>query len=246
MLGHRLEDLIALDKQNYDQIATTLNDPEKQRELLLQDEEEHFLDEACVNPRGNDCPPALKLIACVLLYEITAFLRETYPTIPKSSKAAAKEKNAPWGERQFGTRNLEPSRRWSMALSSMGQSQTSAQSLQSIAGNEPGQVERKISFVLHEPDNESEASSNTTLTLHGDESLGKIKLKLFVERIMCNTRLTGIQRRAAPVRPFLLRRGTSGAPTSSSFKRPSLKLRRGTKDGKELETDCNEFEVCCL
>lgn len=33
-----------------------------------------------------------------------------------------------------------------------------------------GQTERKISFVLHEPDNESEGSSNTTLTVHGEEN----------------------------------------------------------------------------
>lgn len=70
-----------------------------------------------------------------------------------------------------------------MALSSMGHSQTSAQSLQSIAGDrDPSesftilifvflieshildQAERKISFVLHEPD-ESEGSSNTTMTM---------------------------------------------------------------------------------
>lgn len=49
----------------------------------------------------------------------------------------------------------------------MGHSQTSAQSLQSIAG---GDTERKISFVLHEPDNESENSSNTTVTMQGEES----------------------------------------------------------------------------
>jgi len=63
-----------------------------------------------------------------------------------------------------------------MALSSMGHSQTSAQSLQSIAaGNDvAGQTERKISFVLHEPDNESENSSNTTLTKEGEE--GKFSL----------------------------------------------------------------------
>lgn len=61
----------------------------------------------------------------------------------------------------------EANRRWSMALSSMGHSQTSAQSLQSIAG---GDTERKISFVLHEPDNESEGSSNTTVTMQGEEN----------------------------------------------------------------------------
>lgn len=49
----------------------------------------------------------------------------------------------------------------------MGHSQTSAQSLQSITG---GDTERKISFVLHEPDNESEGSSNTTVTMQGEEN----------------------------------------------------------------------------
>lgn len=47
-----------------------------------------------------------------------------------------------------------------MALSSMGHSQASAQSLQSIAG---GDTERKISFVLHEPENVS-GGSNVTVS----------------------------------------------------------------------------------
>jgi hypothetical protein len=49
------------------------------------------------------------------------------------------------------------------------------------------------------------------------------------------------RRPVATVRPFLLRRGTATNPTGGSFKRRSLKLRRNTKDGKDLETDC-EFE----
>lgn len=117
---------------------------------------------ASVNPNGGSCPPALRLIACLVLYEITAFLRETYQTIPKTSKMSTKEKTAPW-EKIY----REANRRWSMALSSMGHSQTSAQSLQSIAG---GDNERKISFVLHEPDNESDNSSNTTVTMQGEEN----------------------------------------------------------------------------
>lgn len=48
-----------------------------------------------------------------------------------------------------------------MALSSMGHSQASAQSLQSIAGAE---TERKISFVLHEPENVS-GGSNVTVSM---------------------------------------------------------------------------------
>lgn len=55
----------------------------------------------------------------------------------------------------------EANRRWSMALSSMGHSQASAQSLQSIAGAE---TERKISFVLHEPENVS-GGSNVTVSI---------------------------------------------------------------------------------
>lgn len=88
--------MIAVEKQSFDQISASINDPEKQKELLLQDEEEDFLDEACVNPHGNDCPLALKLVACVLLHEITSFLRETYQTLPKASKLSTKEKPAPW------------------------------------------------------------------------------------------------------------------------------------------------------
>lgn len=53
--------------------------------------------------------------------------------------------------------------------------------------------------------------------------------------------IAGIQQRRpiANVRPFLLRRGTQAQPTAGgSFKRRSLKLRRGTKESKDLETDC--------
>ena len=213
-LGARLEEMIQTEKQSFETVNLIINDPEKQRRLLQQDEEEDFLDEACVNPNGNNCPHALKLVACVLLMEITTFLREMYQTLPKASKLAAKEKTAPW-EKMY----REANRRWSMALSSMGHSQTSAQSLQSIAGGD--QPERKISFVLHEPDNESEGSSSiTTLTIQGEEGGNQ-----------------GGQRRPAAVRPFLLRRGTTAVSTGGSFKRRSLKLRRATKEGKDLE-DC--------
>ncbi|KXJ74140.1 hypothetical protein RP20_CCG014272 [Aedes albopictus] len=159
-LGFRLDDMLNNEKKNHDQVNASLGDPEKQKQLLQQDEEEDFLDELSVNPRGNDCPPALKLVACILLLEITGFLRETYQTLPKTSRLSTKEKQVPWDKVC-----RETNRRWSMALSSMGHSQTSAQSLQSIAG----QTERKISFVLQEPDNESEGSSNTTLTIQGEE-----------------------------------------------------------------------------
>ncbi|XP_034126697.1 protein unc-80 homolog isoform X1 [Drosophila guanche] len=216
IVGARLEEILFTERLQYEAVNASLTDPEKQRELLQQDEEEDFLDETSVNPHGNDCPHSLKLIACVLLFEITAFLRDTYIMLPKTSKLIHRDKPAPW-EKVY----REANRRWSMALSSMGHSQTSAQSLQSIAaGNDgAGQSERKISFVLHEPDNESENSSNTTLTKEGEDA---------------PRRPTA----ASAVRPFLLRRGTA-TTTGGSFKRRSLKLRRNTKDSKEIETDFN-------
>lgn len=143
-----------------------------------------------------------------------------------------------------------------MALSSMGHSQTSAQSLQSIAAAEN---ERKISFVLHEPDNESENSSNTTVTMQGEDANKDIpmntnrestsielfshfyaKWTIIIITIDCAKLAIQQRRPVTNVRPFLLRRGTQAtAPAGGSFKRRSLKLRRGTKEGKDLESDCN-------
>lgn len=96
VIGMRLEEMIAMEEQTYDKVDQSLCDHDKQSENLQQDEEEDFLDEASVNPTGHECPPALKLIACLVLYEITAFLRETYQTLPKASKLSTKEKPAPW------------------------------------------------------------------------------------------------------------------------------------------------------
>lgn len=44
-LGIRLEEMIKTEKASYDHISSTLNESEKQRQLVLQDEEEDFLDE---------------------------------------------------------------------------------------------------------------------------------------------------------------------------------------------------------
>ncbi|KAH1025785.1 hypothetical protein HUJ05_010443 [Dendroctonus ponderosae] len=231
VISHRLEEMIAEDQQLQTEINAMVSDPDKQKELQIQDEEEDYLDEASIYTYGSNCPMPLRLIACVLLQEITAFLRETYQNLPKSSrigaivpnsevtkkKYAGKERPPPW-EKFY---SKEANRRWSMALSSMGHSQTSAQSLQSIAGDRDaalGQAERKISFVLHEPD-ESEASSNTTVTMQTGNNPEEGKKN--------------------QGRPYLLRRGTA-ATSGGSFKRRSLKLRRGTKEGKDMEIECKK------
>ncbi|KAK2588606.1 hypothetical protein KPH14_006375 [Odynerus spinipes] len=222
-IGARLEELLIEDKQNVDQVIAMVSDESKQRDLIIEDEEEDFLDEASINGYGSQCPMALRLVACILLLEVTAFLRETYQTLPKSNKLLTKERPPPW-ERMY---SREANRRWSVALSSMGHSQTSAQSLQSIAGDREVTAERKISFVLYEPDNESEGSSKSTVTIQGEDvqNMDKDKAK---------------RAQAPQGRPFLLRRGTAGT-TTGSFKKRSLKLRRGTKEGKD--TECEAYTV---
>lgn len=99
--------------------------------------------QASINSYGTACPMALRLVACMLLHEITAFLRETYQTLPKTSKIVGKDRPPPW-ERLY---SREANRRWSMALSSMGYSQTSAQSLQSIAGDRDSGIPEYIYFI---------------------------------------------------------------------------------------------------
>ena len=65
-----------------------------------------FLFSASVNPNGSSCPIALKLVACVLLMEITTFLRETYKNLPRPNKP-------------IGSRFLEPrvSQMWGIGAS---------------------------------------------------------------------------------------------------------------------------------
>ena len=257
----RLEEILIDDALCNEEYAIQGMDEQHQRLLLDEDENEDFLVEASVNPSGRDFPWALRLAACMLLYEITAFMRDSYRRLPRSARvsqrsntgnepAAAAAGSKPTG----GSLNVSgypgPSanptesilhnpmtslaastpaaanpagRRWSMALSSMGQSQASAQSLQSITGDghstggAPG-GERKISFVLHEPDDESLDSSNTTLTFQGDDANDEKR-----------------NRRLAQGRPFLLRRSTMS--NTGSFKRRSLKLRRSHRESSRRDPD---------
>ncbi len=82
MLSSRLEEKILQEQQ----VVSMVTDETRQRQLQLEDELEDFLDEASVNPTGSSCPNALKLVACLLLMEITTFLRECYRTLPKPAR----------------------------------------------------------------------------------------------------------------------------------------------------------------
>lgn len=69
-----------------------------------------------------------------------------------------------------------------------------------------------------------------------------INFKLKMLNYFSTVATSSLQQRrpVATVRPFLLRRGTA-TNTGGSFKRRSLKLRRNTKDGKDIEADCKNF-----
>ncbi|GIX99042.1 protein unc-80 homolog [Caerostris extrusa] len=170
----------------------------RKRQLRIQDEEEDFLDEACVNPGGSDCPFALQISACQLLLEITAFMRETYQYLPHKGNRLMSIKDKPMFEPR-STAN----RRWSMALSSVG-------SLSDPPGERNNSQRAQNQLFLQENeridvDGESENSSNTTLTIQEEEEKKGRRLG----------------------RPRLLRRGLgSSAGNSSSFKRRSLKLKK--------------------
>lgn len=45
VIGMRLEEMLVREKQNYDKVDESLTDPDRQNELVQQDEEEDFLDE---------------------------------------------------------------------------------------------------------------------------------------------------------------------------------------------------------
>lgn len=49
-MGFRLDDMLTNETKLHDQVNASLVDPEKQKQLLQQDEEEDFLDECNFNP----------------------------------------------------------------------------------------------------------------------------------------------------------------------------------------------------
>ena len=164
---------------------------------------------------------ALRFACCVLLYEITAFMRETYPLLPRTFQAPQRERAPSMLGGSLGV--PAGSRRWSTALSSMGYSQTSAQSLQSISGEHaPISTERKISFVLQEPDDVSLCSSQNTIIQEECSRTARI---------------------AAGARSHLLKRsgGQGFFNSGSSIRRRSIKLRRAGKErDPDAECECRQ------
>ena len=104
-----------------------------------------------MNASGSGCPMALKLIACLLLLEITTFLRECYRTLPRPTRAQTRSANF-WGDlrgplhQQQQQQSLNPvsasGRRWSMAAQSIAGGQSiasqSPQPPSHLPGLQPG------------------------------------------------------------------------------------------------------------
>ncbi|XP_028832106.1 protein unc-80 homolog isoform X5 [Denticeps clupeoides] len=82
-IGTRLSELCHSDSESPANILGFIFDEETKRCMRKEDEEEDFLDDNTVNPTKCGCPFALKMSACQLLLEITTFLRETFPCLPR-------------------------------------------------------------------------------------------------------------------------------------------------------------------
>ncbi|XP_049335810.1 protein unc-80 homolog isoform X7 [Astyanax mexicanus] len=86
-IGTRLSELCHSDSESPANILGFIYDDESKRRARKEDEEEDFLDDSkrkdTVNPSKCACPFALKMAACQLLLEITTFLRETFPCLPR-------------------------------------------------------------------------------------------------------------------------------------------------------------------
>ncbi|KAJ3584353.1 hypothetical protein NHX12_014848 [Muraenolepis orangiensis] len=82
-IGTRLSELCHGESESPANILGYVYDEESKRRMKKDDEEEDFLDDNTVNPTKCGCPFALKMAACQLLLEITTFLRETFPCLPR-------------------------------------------------------------------------------------------------------------------------------------------------------------------
>ncbi|VVC45096.1 Hypothetical protein CINCED_3A015660 [Cinara cedri] len=227
IIAARLDEMISEDKKQLPHVLSCLSDETYQRKLQTEDEEEDFLDETSGISRMFSCPMVLRIVACMLFLEITSYLRETYRSLPKTRSSnpyttLPVTTNAWDRERHSHSRE---GRRWSMALSSMGHSQASAQSLQSISGEKEQAPVDKGKTCLKRSDVESgQSNENSNSNVHFNQwdetSSANIDDK----------KNKGLGQSNA--HPLSQRR------SMGSFKRYSLKLRRNTKEGiKEMSSD---------
>uniref|UniRef100_A0A2S2Q2N9 Protein unc-80 n=1 Tax=Sipha flava TaxID=143950 RepID=A0A2S2Q2N9_9HEMI len=233
IIAARLDEMISEDKKQLPHILACINDEALQRELQTEDEEEDFLDETSGLSRMFSCPMVLRLIACMLFLEITSYLRETYRSLPKTRPSnpytTLPISSSAW-ERERQSHSRE-GRRWSMALSSMGHSQASAQSLQSISGEKEQAPADKGKTCMKRNDGESgQSNENSNPNVHFnqcDETGSSVNID--------DKKNKGSNQSSA--HPLAQRKSMAG-----SIKRYSLKLRRNTKEGiKEMMSSDGDY-----
>ncbi|XP_071950483.1 protein unc-80 homolog isoform X2 [Antedon mediterranea] len=87
-IGSRLDEIERKESGAVISVVGRIRMEAEQKKLRKDDDDEDFLDEATVNPQGSACPHSLKMVACQLLMEISAFFRDTYQYLPKVRKAS--------------------------------------------------------------------------------------------------------------------------------------------------------------
>ncbi|KFD56195.1 hypothetical protein M513_02973 [Trichuris suis] len=154
-LSARLESLLNQEKGS-STMQTLSGENDQKLQLRINDDLEDFLDESIVNKSGESCPPALRLIACMLLLEIAAFLRESYQEIVRSRTHYRKNSKF---------EKFQSQRRWSVLSATFSPSRNS-DSLQSIAdlpvSTAYAPTERRISFCTVDGDRLSSDSHHVS------------------------------------------------------------------------------------
>ncbi|EYB89024.1 hypothetical protein Y032_0237g3240 [Ancylostoma ceylanicum] len=217
----------------------------EKQQLKMEDTMEDFFDDAIVNDdTGERCPPALQLIAMLLLNEITSFLRETFRTIPR----AKNNKAAP----ASGWEKLLSHRRWSILSNTFNAQQTgSVNSVVDVNSSmHLNDRERRISLSTAEED--SPRGSKDTIDEANLDKKGvrppSLSVRLFSRQsthegsdgsVHGSTKSTtyvpesgSFGRRIAAGRQRLLKRGSPiGQQPSleSSHKRRSFRIRKQSK-----------------
>ncbi|EGT33036.1 CBN-UNC-80 protein [Caenorhabditis brenneri] len=191
-------------------LSKILDSSEKKtrKTLQMEDSIEDFFDDGTMNDQnGEKCPPALQFIAVLLLQEITAFLRETFKTIPRSKNSKPQTGNSGWDK-------LLSHRRWSILSNTFNAQQTgSVNSITDINSSiHLNDKERRISLSAAEEDS-PRGSKDAIDEINAVDKKG---------------------RRIATGRQRLLKRGSpmaTGAQPSleSSHKRKSFRNRKQSK-----------------
>ena len=223
LLSTRLEDILKKDIQ----IANDVQEDDRRSKQSTRDDDDEVFEFLQVD---QTCPPALQMVACQLLFEITSFLRETHqylpartsrrPSVvtpaPQTATLSVTNPTQPHRERLSSIETRPPmnqNRRWSMAINMPTLPGHSLMSLAGLSSSGSGggmghfldhhHDQRRISFVLHEAETENESNSTTS-----NDDL----------------------RRLSQVGSGFLRRSTGTG--RESFRRRSIKLRNKDKQAK--------------